>query len=144
MKRHRSLLARSAATALVAVGLISTAAAQSTIDIGLVQPLTGAFAAAGTDVVNGANKFRIRQGGERVLDMISRAGGMKYPGRRIAPSRPPPISKASDAQRCRRPCSTAAFLASCSNRPVSRPRARAVAVDPRPNPAITSENVMSP
>jgi polysaccharide export outer membrane protein len=32
------------------------------------------------DVVNGANKFRIRQGGERVLDIISRAGGMKYPG----------------------------------------------------------------
>src|SRR6266700_7546816 len=54
MKRHRSMLARSAVTALVAVGLISTAAAQSTIDIGLVQPLTGAFAAAGTDVVNGA------------------------------------------------------------------------------------------
>ena len=54
MKRHRSMLGRSAATALVAVGLISTAAAQSTIDIGLVQPLTGAFAAAGTDVVNGA------------------------------------------------------------------------------------------
>ena len=54
MKRHRSMLARSAATALVAVGLISSAAAQSTIDIGLVQPLTGAFAAAGTDVVNGA------------------------------------------------------------------------------------------
>src|SRR5262249_6196744 len=54
MKRHRSMLARSAATALVAVGLISSAAAQSTNDIGLVQPLTGAFAAAGTDVVNGA------------------------------------------------------------------------------------------
>src|SRR5256885_13484742 len=54
MKRHRSMLARSAATALVAVGLISTAAAQSTIKMGLVQPLTGAFAAAGTDVVNGA------------------------------------------------------------------------------------------
>ena len=32
------------------------------------------------DVVNGANKFRIRMGGERVLDTISRAGGIKYPG----------------------------------------------------------------
>ncbi len=32
------------------------------------------------DVVNGANKFRIRMGGERVLDVISRAGGIKYPG----------------------------------------------------------------
>src|ERR1700745_4006197 len=54
MKRHRSMLGRSAAPALLAVGLIGSAAAQSTIDIGLVQPLTGAFAAAGTDVVNGA------------------------------------------------------------------------------------------
>ena len=34
--------------------LISGAAAQSTIKIGVVQPLTGAFAAAGTDVTNGA------------------------------------------------------------------------------------------
>jgi polysaccharide export outer membrane protein len=32
------------------------------------------------DVVNGANKFRVRPGGERVLDMISRAGGTKFPG----------------------------------------------------------------
>ena len=32
------------------------------------------------DVINGANKFRIRPGGERVLDMISKAGGIKFPG----------------------------------------------------------------
>jgi polysaccharide export outer membrane protein len=32
------------------------------------------------DVVNGANKFRIKPGGERVLDMISKAGGIKFPG----------------------------------------------------------------
>lgn len=32
------------------------------------------------DVIQSANKFRIRLGGERVLDMISRAGGIKYPG----------------------------------------------------------------
>lgn len=32
------------------------------------------------DVINGANKFQIQLGGERVLDMISRAGGIKYPG----------------------------------------------------------------
>jgi polysaccharide export outer membrane protein len=32
------------------------------------------------DVVNAANKFRIRQGGERLLDILSRAGGMKFPG----------------------------------------------------------------
>ena len=32
------------------------------------------------DVINGANKFRIRPGGERVLDVISRAGGTKFPG----------------------------------------------------------------
>src|SRR5215469_9618572 len=54
MKRRRSMLAQSAAIAVVALGLISSAAAQSTIQVGLVQPLTGAFAAAGTDVVNGA------------------------------------------------------------------------------------------
>src|SRR5246127_2672172 len=54
MRRHRSILGRSAATALLAVGLIGRAAGPSQIDIGLVQPLTGAFAAAGTDVVNGA------------------------------------------------------------------------------------------
>jgi branched-chain amino acid transport system substrate-binding protein len=40
--------------AALALGLNSGAMAQSTIKIGLVQPLTGAFAAAGTDVVNGA------------------------------------------------------------------------------------------
>ena len=54
MKRYHSMIRQSAVTALAAVGLIGSAAAQSTIDIGLVQPLTGAFAAAGTDVVNGA------------------------------------------------------------------------------------------
>jgi polysaccharide biosynthesis/export protein len=32
------------------------------------------------DVINGANKFRIRLGGERILDMISRAGGIRFPG----------------------------------------------------------------
>ena len=32
------------------------------------------------DVINGANKFRIRPGGERILDVISRAGGTKFPG----------------------------------------------------------------
>ena len=32
------------------------------------------------DVVNAANKFKIRPNGERVLDMLSKAGGLKYPG----------------------------------------------------------------
>jgi polysaccharide export outer membrane protein len=32
------------------------------------------------DVINGANKFRIKFGGERILDMVSRAGGIKFPG----------------------------------------------------------------
>lgn len=32
------------------------------------------------DVINGANKFPIQLGGERILDMISRAGGIKFPG----------------------------------------------------------------
>lgn len=32
------------------------------------------------DVINGANKFRIRLGGERILDMVSKAGGIRFPG----------------------------------------------------------------
>jgi polysaccharide biosynthesis/export protein len=32
------------------------------------------------DVVNGANKFKIRPNGERILDMLSKAGGFRYPG----------------------------------------------------------------
>jgi branched-chain amino acid transport system substrate-binding protein len=54
MKRTYSAVFHSAAAALLAFALAGSAAAQSTIKIGLVQPLTGAFAAAGTDVVNGA------------------------------------------------------------------------------------------
>jgi len=45
---------QTAAIAAFGLSLITEAPAQSTIQIGLVQPLTGAFAAAGTDVVNGA------------------------------------------------------------------------------------------
>lgn len=32
------------------------------------------------DVINAANKIKLRPGGERVLDVISKAGGLKYPG----------------------------------------------------------------
>jgi len=32
------------------------------------------------DVVGTANKFRIRPGGERVLDIVSKTGGLRYPG----------------------------------------------------------------
>ena len=35
------------------------------------------------DVVTAANRFRIRPGGERVLDMIAKAGGLRYPGYEI-------------------------------------------------------------
>jgi polysaccharide biosynthesis/export protein len=35
------------------------------------------------DVVSGANKFRIRPAGERVLDVIARSGGLRYPGYEI-------------------------------------------------------------
>ena len=35
------------------------------------------------EVVNAANKFRLRPGGERVLDLIARAGGLKFPGYEI-------------------------------------------------------------
>src|SRR5262245_55851457 len=32
------------------------------------------------DVLNGANKFRVRFHGDRVLDMVSKAGGLRFPG----------------------------------------------------------------
>jgi polysaccharide export outer membrane protein len=35
------------------------------------------------DVINNANKFRIRPNGERILDAISRAGGIRFPGYEI-------------------------------------------------------------
>ena len=54
MKRTYFAVFHSATVVLLAFALAGNAAAQSTIKIGLVQPLTGAFAAAGTDVVNGA------------------------------------------------------------------------------------------
>jgi len=54
MKGYNSMMVQTAAIAAFALSLVTGAAAQSTIPIGLVQPLTGAFAAAGTDVVNGA------------------------------------------------------------------------------------------
>jgi len=54
MKGYNSMMIQTAAIAAFALSLVTHAAAQSTIPIGMVQPLTGAFAAAGTDVVNGA------------------------------------------------------------------------------------------
>jgi polysaccharide export outer membrane protein len=32
------------------------------------------------EVLNGANKFKVRFNGDRVLDMISKAGGLRFPG----------------------------------------------------------------
>jgi branched-chain amino acid transport system substrate-binding protein len=54
MKGYNSMIIQILAITVFALSLITDAPAQSTIQIGLVQPLTGAFAAAGTDVVNGA------------------------------------------------------------------------------------------
>jgi branched-chain amino acid transport system substrate-binding protein len=54
MKGYNSMMVQTVAITVFALSLITDAPAQSTIPIGLVQPLTGAFAAAGTDVVNGA------------------------------------------------------------------------------------------
>jgi branched-chain amino acid transport system substrate-binding protein len=54
MRRFHHILKLVAPAAVVAIGAVSGAAAQSTIKIGVVQPLTGAFAASGTDVTNGA------------------------------------------------------------------------------------------
>jgi branched-chain amino acid transport system substrate-binding protein len=67
MKHRHTILAQAAAAAFLAFGLSHNAVAQATIKIGLVQPLTGAFAAAGTDVVDGA---RI------AADEINAAGGV--------------------------------------------------------------------
>ena len=60
------------AAALVATGLAGSAAAQDTIKIGVTQPLTGAFAASGNYVTQGA---RIAE------DEINKAGGVL--GRKI-------------------------------------------------------------
>ena len=54
MKYGYSTSWKAIATALLMAAFPIGASAQSTIKIGLVQPLTGAFAAAGTDVVDGA------------------------------------------------------------------------------------------
>ena len=54
MKGYNSMTVQTVAITVFALSLITDAPAQSTIPIGLVQPLTGVFAAAGTDVVNGA------------------------------------------------------------------------------------------
>src|ERR1700687_5400099 len=54
MTSFQSQLLQTAATVVLAIGMSGEAFAQSTVKIGLVQPLTGAFAAAGTDVVDGA------------------------------------------------------------------------------------------
>jgi polysaccharide export outer membrane protein len=35
------------------------------------------------DVINAAVRFKVRPGGDRVLDIISRAGGLRYPGYEI-------------------------------------------------------------
>jgi len=51
---RRALVLSSVIAAAATVLTTTAAAAQSTIKIGVVQPLTGPFAAAGTDVVNGA------------------------------------------------------------------------------------------
>src|SRR5437868_13818879 len=54
MKGYNSMMVQTVVITVFALSLITDAPAQSTIPIGLVQPLTGAFAAAGIDVVNGA------------------------------------------------------------------------------------------
>jgi branched-chain amino acid transport system substrate-binding protein len=54
MARFQSQILQIAAATAFTLGINSGVLAQSSIKIGLVQPLTGAFAAAGTDVVNGA------------------------------------------------------------------------------------------
>jgi polysaccharide export outer membrane protein len=47
--------------------------------VSLVEQNAAEVAVVG-EVVSAGNKFKIRPNGERVLDMISKAGGLKYPG----------------------------------------------------------------
>jgi branched-chain amino acid transport system substrate-binding protein len=67
MQRSHSMIWQTIAAATVMSSIAGAAAAQSTIKIGLVQPLTGAFAAAGTDVVEGA---------KIAADQINASGGV--------------------------------------------------------------------
>ena len=46
--------------------------------VSLVEQNASEVAVVG-DALNGANKFRIRFAGERVLDVLSKAGGLRYP-----------------------------------------------------------------
>jgi polysaccharide export outer membrane protein len=47
--------------------------------VSLVEQNASEVAVVG-EVVNATNKFKIRPNGERVLDMVSKAGGLKFPG----------------------------------------------------------------
>src|SRR5262245_26819034 len=72
MQRSHSIIWQTIAAAAVMSSIAGAAAAQSTIKIGLVQPLTGAFAAGGTDVVEGA---------KIAADQINASGGV--PGKKL-------------------------------------------------------------
>lgn len=60
-------------------GKLARRAIEPQVVVSLTEQNASEVAVVG-DVINGANKFRVRLGGERVLDMISRAGGIRYPG----------------------------------------------------------------
>ena len=57
---------------------LSNRAIEPQVVVSLVEQNATEVAVVG-DVLNGANKFRIRLAGERVLDIISKAGGLRYP-----------------------------------------------------------------
>lgn len=60
-------------------GKLSNRAIEPQVVVTLTEQNATEVAVVG-DVISGANKFRIRLGGERVLGMISRAGGIRFPG----------------------------------------------------------------
>lgn len=60
-------------------GKLNKRAIEPQVVLSLVERNAPQVAVVG-DVINGANKLQIHLGGERILDMISRAGGIKYPG----------------------------------------------------------------
>lgn len=60
--------------------VVVTLAEQNATEVAVVGDGT---ANGGSAAIGGANRFRVRLGGDRILDVISKAGGLRYPGYEI-------------------------------------------------------------
>jgi polysaccharide export outer membrane protein len=60
-------------------GKLQSRAIEPQVVVTLVEQNATEVAVVG-DVLNGANKFKVRFNGDRVLDMIAKAGGLRFPG----------------------------------------------------------------